>query len=217
MNKFDNLKGSALWPEVIAHRLGDGIKASEIQKMAFALRLETVIPKLIERTKLTNPDREILRSMKEKADNLYEALESIRNASEQNKYIEDIIAFSLLHKSDRMDFLDVYWFADAFRGFLQDDLDKIKSGKDSASDLYICVCICWVYESYLGVVPTCRDGDYASDGGDINDASPYEKVCLEINRRYKTDLTWSTRRKAKKVYKTYFEKKKEALAKMDKL
>lgn len=213
MDKFENLKGSELWPEVIAYRLGNSIKADEMQKMAFALKLETLIPNLIERNKLYNPDREYVRLMKERADTLWDTLNSIRDAAEHNPYIEDIIDFSLAHKSDKMDFHDIYWFANAFQGFLQDDLDKIKSGKDSASQFYICVRICLAYEFYLGVAPTCRDTDHTKDAAE---ASPYESVCMEINRRYNTNLTWSTMRKAKRQYKSYFENMKKKMAEQDK-
>lgn len=217
MDKFDNLNDSELWPEVIAYRLGDNIKAGDARKMAFALSLETLIPNLLERKNLTNPNRDVLRHMKEKADILCNTLKSIRALSEQNKYIQDIIDFSLLRKNDRMDFIDIYWFADAFRGFLQNDLDKIKSGKDSRFELYICVCICRIYESYLGVSPTCCDGDHTKDGADVSDATPYERVCMEVNRRYKTEISWSTMRKAKRVYKSYFEEKIDAPNEVDKL
>lgn len=217
MDKFRDIKGSELWPEVIAHRLGKRIKADDMQKMAFALHLEILIPKLIKRAKITNPDRETLRCMKEKADTLQQILESIRHEAQHNMYIRDIIDYSLKHKKHRIDFLDIYWFADAFRGFLQDGLDQVKSGKNSDSELHMCVCICRTYERYLGVAPTCRDLDYSKQTGDINDCSPYERVCAEINRRYGTNLTWSTMRKAKRIYKSYFEKKKEELLKLDKL
>ncbi len=214
MKKFSDLNGSELWPEVIAHRIGPRIEADEMQKMAFALKLETLIPSVIKRTNLVNPDREVLRFMKEKAEILCETLETIRNESKKNIYIQDIIYFSLLHKSDRLDFDDIYWFADAFRGFLADGLQTVKSGKNAESELYICVCICLIYESCLGVSPTCRDQDYIKQTSDINDGSPYERVCMEINRRYGTGLTWSTMRKAKNIYKSYFKGKQEALDKL---
>lgn len=217
MHDYENLQGSALWPEVIAYRLGEGIKADAIQKMNFAHKLEIMIPKLITRTNLKYPDREYLRFMKDKADTLVETMESIRIAYKENEYIKDIIAFSLLFKSDRMDFFDVYGFADTFRGFLEDDLKKIKPGKNSSSDLYICKFICRAFESELGVAPTCRDRDYTKDSGDIMDATPYERVCMEINRRYNAQLSWSSMRKAKRDYKSFFAKEIDGPNDMDKL
>lgn len=206
--QFKNLKGSELWPEVISYRLGDRLKATEEEKRKFAFCLELAIPNALEVAEVFNPDFEYVKKIHKKADKLMSLLEDIRDAEEKSIYIEDIISHSLSCRSTDMDFLDVFYFADAFKGFLEDRLKDLKRGSNIEIQLMVCQYICGLYEKILGKKPSCYGENRFNQSQKIDDCTPYERVCFEVERRYELGITWSTMKKASKTYKAIFDRAK---------
>lgn len=194
------------WIGLISARLGSKLKVTERQVGVFAMALEKVIPQMIGIGHLKNPNRDLVRQAKQKADELMRVLDDIKELSSKSPYLTDIIDFSLAARLHPIDFHDIYWFADALQGFLNDKADGFKAGRDSSNDLLICQSICQIYHQSLGLKPACYDQDRIKESGDIEDGTPYERVCLAVSERYAIKLSWSSMKKATKTYHALFAK-----------